>query len=671
MPSARLVPTSVATALAPVSAMLPALLADAISLPATSVPGAVTPVDVVSCNRPPGAATCAPAAIVMAPLGVASVVALVPPLLTKPAILMLPLVASVVAPDAVMLPVVWVIPPLPATRSSVAALALPDKAMPPVVLLAVNAIAPLAVAVPVTSIALVAAAVSVMVILVALSGPASVSAVLSTRLKAPPLTANLPSVATLLPDWSSTTLPMLPPVLCSVPAVMLPAVWAIPPLPAVRSSVAALAVPDNAMPPAALPAISAIVPLAVAVPVMSIALVAAAVSVMVTLLALSGPARVSAVLSTRVKAPPLTANLPNVVTLLPDWSSTTLPMLPPVLCSVPAVMLPADWVMPPLPAVRSTRPEVVASTVPDSVMPPAPGALRTIKPAAPLRRVPGTLMAAGAPERLVKTILSADRVPVTVSARLFASVNVPPDTAISPIEPTLFFVDVRSTAPAMPPELNSLPAMMAPPGCCTPPVPTERSIVPVGVAFSALDREKPPSWIAPPGPTASSLMRPPGPAVIPSNVVEMVPLSARSDTLSADNCEAMTPVLLTKVKLPPDTATEKMLPMAFPGALSTISPPPAPPKRVAAERLPTVWEMPPLPEVRIRLPTVVTVPDSASRPVLLNAARVTPEVAAIVPLNCNALSPGAPDWMKTEFAPIDPTTDNGAFWIRSKLPPGT
>src|SRR5262249_59804046 len=135
-----------------------------------------------------------------------------------------------------------------------------------------------------------------------------------------------------------------------------------PPLSAVEpaASVVRLLLPESARPKVVVPeALSATAPVAVMVPAIERLLPA----VSVTLAAASVPLTVSVPVlpaSARVKSPEVTAKPPIAAMSLLTLVRVTLPVTPPVLCSVLAVIAPPVWLRPPLLVDRSSVPTVTA-----------------------------------------------------------------------------------------------------------------------------------------------------------------------------------------------------------------------------------------------------------------------------------------------------------------------
>ena len=194
----------------------------------------------------------------------------------------------------------------------------------------------------------------------AVTAPLTLSALVSDRLNALPVTAKPSSVpiAFAVP-FRSAAAPLIPPLLCSVAAVSVaPPTSLIPPV-LVRSTVAPLW-------PSAEPLFSAI-PLAPAtsvtvgaamlplpVSVMPVGVVPAAPPI-VTPLAVTAPLTLRAPVSDRLSTLPVTAKPSSVpIAFAVPFRSAAPPLIPPLLCSVAAVSVaPATSLMPPV-LVRST-----------------------------------------------------------------------------------------------------------------------------------------------------------------------------------------------------------------------------------------------------------------------------------------------------------------------------
>ena len=284
----------------------------------------------------------------------------------------------------------------------------------------------------------------------------------------------------------------------SVPAVMLPAVWLMPPLPALRSTVPvalASSLPDSAMPPAPLAASSVMVPPgeALSAPLTSSAFDDAAKLRSVMLLADNVPLTDSAVSVAKARLP-LTASGPRAPMVLPFCAMSSVAA---VAVSTGMLSPPVVWTMAPL--LINSSVDAFGATVPASAMPTAllllpallawpmrttvavmavrspsaksPGAVPRPKLAAPLfgpiSTVPPVAVSAPVPVKLMPAADIDNVVPVPALtgasiARLVVVASVmAPFTARGP-RALMILAFASRNAPPMPPVLRSVPAVTLP-----------------------------------------------------------------------------------------------------------------------------------------------------------------------------------------------------------------
>ena len=288
---------------------------------------------------------------------------------------------------------------------------LPDSAIPPAPLLAASMIVPPAATEKLgeeMAIALAEAALLRRVVLAADTGAAADNAWVVLKLRLP-VAVKFPSAAMALPAWPRSAPPIVP-VLASVPAVILPALWLTAPAPASCSVPLAPAsiVPASAVPPVA---VSVMVPgaLRVSAPVAAklsarpAALPASAMPVALMLPVTSSKAALV------TETAPVVARLPMPAMVLAALSSVTGPVMPPAPeTRFLAASTPAVWVMP-LAAVLSSSVDVVkvpvVSTTPVAAFSRSNGALVAVSRSA--RRV----MPAAWAVRLIWSALNAAKSP--------------------------------------------------------------------------------------------------------------------------------------------------------------------------------------------------------------------------------------------------------------------
>ena len=188
----------------------------------------------------------------------------------------------------------------------------------------------------------------------------------STREKSPPVTTNDPSDAMAFVVPARLTVPVTPDVLCKTfVAVIVPVGFWVMPLPVVeRSTVAAdrMWPAFSAMPPLPDDSTSEVVavtpPATLMVPVLTL--------LMDTFVAKTGPDTATFPawpLSTSVKSPPVTWNLPSVPMSFAVLASETVPAAPVGLSNVPAMIVP-DTVIPEVAVLRDTLPAPPSFTSP-------------------------------------------------------------------------------------------------------------------------------------------------------------------------------------------------------------------------------------------------------------------------------------------------------------------
>ena len=226
------------------------------------------------------------------------------------------------------------------------------------------------------------------------------------------------------------------------------------------------------------------------------------------LVALTRPARTSALLSTTVKMPPFAVTGPMVPTWFTGFGSDRLPAMPPVLLTTPAISVPpAPWVTSPADVVTSTVPPVPTLTLPARTKacllttvscPPAvrpeivpiwfcapasvtPPAMLPLLVTTPAISVPVLTWVSPPDVVEISAVPMLDTVtsPANASAWLFTTPSEPP--AVTPaMVPIWFAAPFSDRAPAMPPVLVRVPAISVPTvPCVTPPTAVVRSTIPV------------------------------------------------------------------------------------------------------------------------------------------------------------------------------------------------
>ena len=174
------------------------------------------------------------------------------------------------------------------------------------------------------------------------------------------------------------------------------------------------------------------------------------------------------------KSPPLTENVASVPTVFVPLTRETVPTTPPLLRSVPAMMVPRFWVMPPPEVLRSSVPPDVAYSTPeaDSVIPPLPE-VSAIKVPAPMLPV---IARPPVPPLPIATLLPVTG-PLTVSDVLLWIATGPAATRLPTVAIWLPLL-TSAIEPTLP---NSVPTSRLPPWATPPAVNRPREVPPVPV----------------------------------------------------------------------------------------------------------------------------------------------------------------------------------------------